>query len=443
MRLMTRKWNFTAHSHRTNEKPADLQQSEPHATITEQEDRESNQKQDGMSELLVSDQADFEELCDHIRQAGIVAFDSEFISEYSYRPQLCLLQLATPARCVAIDPFEIEQLDSWWDVMADDATTIVVHGGQQEVRFCLTATGRRPANLIDVQIAEGLQSRSYPLAYGTLVQRVLGKKLHSKETRTDWRRRPLSEKQITYAMDDARYVLKTWERQRDSLSRLGRLEWVETECNRMIDDIETELSRESWRRISGLHKLNARELAVAIELADWREAEAEKLNRNPKRILRDDLLIDMARRQPKSEKELLATRDMNRGDYKRRSADFLRCIQRGLSVSDGELTRLPRMPRPDKNHDEQVVGKLLGLALANRCAELDLSMSLVGTTADLRDLVRWHVQEGRAGTAPRLACSWRAEVCGDLLEDVLDGKIAIRVADPTSDHPLVFDRLDV
>src|SRR5258708_9116184 len=144
-----------------------------------------------MPHRLITDQDLFEELCDHIRQSGEVAFDTEFLSEHTYRPELCLLQFATRERSAAVDPFEVRDLTSWWKLMAESDVTVVVHGGREEVRFCLWFAGARPRKLCDVQIAEGLLSRRFPCQYTSLVSRVLGLKTHGKETRTDWRLRAL------------------------------------------------------------------------------------------------------------------------------------------------------------------------------------------------------------------------------------------------------------
>ena len=136
-----------------------------------------------MPERLITEQDEFDSLCAHIRESGIVGFDTEFVSEYYYRPRLCLLQLATPERVCAVDPFEIADLSPWWRLMADDETTIVVHGGREEIRFCYDQTGQPPGRLVDVQLAEGLLSRSYPLSYKMLTRRVLGSSVHDHETR--------------------------------------------------------------------------------------------------------------------------------------------------------------------------------------------------------------------------------------------------------------------
>ena len=395
-----------------------------------------------MSEGLIEQQDEFEQFLNHIRESGIVAFDSEFVSEYTYRPQLCLLQLATHQRCVAVDPFRVADLSSWWQVMADDETTVVVHSGQAEVKFCLEHCGRRPQKLIDVQIAEGLHSCSYPVGYESLVRRVLDQPVYGRETRTDWRRRPLSKRQIHYALEDVEHILPIWERQQESLRQLDRHTWAEDEFQRMIDTVEAELARESWERLSGFQKLRIREFAVARELAEWREQQAERLNQPARRILRDDLVIELARRQPKTVPELLQTRDMTRPNYKRAANDLLQCIQRAMALPKSELTPPPAGDRTEKNRHEQVLGQLLGLALSNRCAEAGIARQLLGTSADLRHLLRRHVFGDSEGPPARLATGWRAEVCGNLLTDLMDGKVTIRVTNPTSDDPLVFERIE-
>jgi len=395
-----------------------------------------------MSERLIVEQDQFEELCDHIRDVGVVAFDTEFVSENSFRPLLCLLQFATADRSALVDPFQIQNLDPWWDLMCDEHTTVIVHGGQAEVRFCLWATGTTPRNLVDVQLAEGLRSRSYPLAYSNLVGRVLGKSVHGNETRTDWRHRPLSERQLRYALEDTEHLIEIWARQWADLQNLGRQHWAEAEFERYISNLTTDVGEESWRRLPGLHKLSRRCLAIAIELGRWREQEAERRDRLLRRVLRDDLLLDIARRKPMTIKDLLATRDMNRGEYRKSADEMLACVKRALALPDQQLPQRISAGINGHQQDEQVLGKLLGLALANRCAEMNVALQLVGTTSDLRQLVRSHMNELPDDERPGLTRGWRAELCGDLLTDVLDGNVAIRVADLHSEHPLAFDRRD-
>jgi ribonuclease D len=195
-------------------------------------------------------------------------------------------------------------------------------------------------------------------------------------------------------------------------------------------------------KLPGIHRLSLREFAVVCEIADWREATAEERNKPVRRILRDDLIVELAKRQPRSVQDLLATRDMNRSDYRRVAPDLLQCVEKALATPKSELRPPPPPSAADASDDEHVIGQLLGIALANRCAELNVAKGLVATSADLRHLVRWHVYKDQTGPPPRLTEGWRAEMCGDLLTDVLDGKILMRVSDPESDHPLTFERRD-
>lgn len=391
-----------------------------------------------MSRKLIVSQSEFNELCEHIRLMGEVAFDTEFVSEFTYRPELCLLQFATRERCVAVDPYEVHDLEPWWRLMTDPSITVVIHGGREEVRFCVNLADEPPGKIVDIQVAEGLRSPSFPLGYTALVQRVVGVRVSGKETRTDWRRRPLSEAQIEYALEDVQHVLEIWDRQRNDLQKRNRLEWSVAEFERMVEEVAGERKRENWRRIPGLQRLNQRELAVLRELFQWRDQESQSKDRPARKTLRDDLLIELAKRQPRTAEDVVATRDMNRSDYRRVAGDIVAAVQRGLKLPGSEL---PCVERIDHKEEEHVLGQLLAIALANLCIQESVAMQLVGTSADLRHLVRWHVYGERDGEPPRLMQGWRADVCGELFKEVLDGKIAFRVADPHSEHPLKFVRL--
>ncbi|HID21028.1 MAG TPA: ribonuclease D [Planctomycetaceae bacterium] len=390
-----------------------------------------------MSTPLIVDQTEFEDLCLEIRRAGEVAFDTEFISDDSYQPRLFLLQFAFRDRCVAVDPLRVDDLGSWWSIMADRRTTVVTHAGREEVRFCLRESGLVPHRLVDIQIAEGLRSRAYPLSCENLVARVLGRRLRGTETRSDWSRRPLSAQQVTYALDDVRYLLPIWHRQRADLARRDRLDWAESEFERMVDEVQRERDGAIWRRVPGLHRLDPRELAVARELIRWRDQKAAELDRPVRRILRDDLIIELARRRPKTPKEVLATRGLKRSAFRKSIDEIIRCIERGEEVPEESLPA-PQTRRSPADQ-EQTLSRLLALALADQCERHQVAMALVGKGDDLVDFIRWFAAGCPDTARPRLCQGWRAEVCGDLLADVLRGRIRLRVGDLRSSRPLVFE----
>lgn len=387
---------------------------------------------------LITQQSEFDHLCQRISAAGIVAFDTEFVSESYYRPRLCLLQFAFADEIVAVDPFEVSDLSRWWEIMADDQTTVVVHGSREEVRFCQFAIQARPRRLVDVQIAEGLRSRGFPMSHTNLISRVLNKTIaHGKQTRTDWERRPLTEQQLKYALEDVRYLIRVWQTQQKSLEQSQRLSWAEAEFETFIDHVFAEEDREGWLRLPGFSRLSPRDMATASALYLWRDQIAAQRNKPPRRILRDDLLVDVAKRQPQSVDELNMVRDMNRRDYQQYAEEILNVVHEAVEIPKSQLPSKSK-GRHYPSQDE-VLARILGLALANRCQELGISMSLVGTSSDLKELVRWHLFDNQQGPCPKLLNGWRKDVCGKMLTDVLDGKVSLRVGDPHSENPLEFD----
>lgn len=395
-----------------------------------------------MSHQIITDQQEFEDLCDRLRASGQVAFDTEFVSEFTFRPRLCLLQFGTSEEKVAVDPFQLTDLTPWWEIMADEQTEVIIHGGREEILFCWHAIGKKPQNLIDVQIVQGLLSRGFPLSHSALVQKVVRKKVHGKETRTDWSKRPLTTKQINYAIEDVVHLIDIAEKQKVRLKKTKRTTWADEECRQFVDGlVETQKLRgEAWQRLPKISRLHRKEMAIARELFLWRERQAEELDKPVRSLLRDDLLVDLAHRQPQSESELLSSRDMQRSGYRRHIPQILDVIREAREIPESEWPKPDDEQQSRLKNEEHVLGKLLAIALANQCAELDLSPSLLATASDLRDFVRWY-QTKDNGDRPKLATGWRYEVSGQILEDLLDGKVSLRVSDPESDHPLIFERV--
>ena len=392
-----------------------------------------------MPSRLITNQTDFLALCEHIRHSPEVAFDTEFVSESYYRPRLCLIQLATEEQVFAVDPLEVTDLSAWWQIMTEGKVNVIVHGGREEIRFCLTHTGQPPAKFVDVQIAEGLLSHGYPIGYETLVQRVLGEQLPGGQSRTEWQRRPLSKPQLDYALEDVRHLLNVWKRQQVSLEKKGRRAWAEVEFLRLIQDEIKARQGELWRKIPGSGRLSRRELGILRELFLWRDAFAQRVNRPARVTFRDDLLIEVAKRRPKSLHDLNLTRGMQRNEYQKVADEILQAVQTGMQIPDEELPEKP--PHLANEPRDEILTRILALALADRCSGLGISQSLVGSSADLHDIIRWHVHDGRGSELPRLLQGWRAEVCGEFLTDLLDGKISLRVIDPQKSQPLRFEKL--
>lgn len=377
--------------------------------------------------------------CDQLARADRIAIDTEFVSERTYRPVLCLVQVATEEGLGLIDALVIEDMTPFWRFIAEREQETIVHAGRSELEFCLRATGRRPAGWFDVQIAAGLVGIEYPASLRTLLDNVLATTTEGKETRTDWRRRPLSRRQIEYALDDVRHLASLWERLKARLEALGRLGWLDEEMADWQEEVQQAHSREQWRRVSGNSGLGRRSLAILRELWRWRESEAQRRDCPPRRVLRDDLIIELAKRKTAEVKRIRAVRGLERGDLKRWLPAIGESIGRALSLPDEQC------PAPffrEKPPRLSVLGQLLFAVLGSICRQIELSPGLVGTPSDVRELIAYQSGKAAGQKPPRLARSWRAQVIGRTFEDLLAGKKSIRVGDPWSEHPLVLDEAE-
>lgn len=388
-------------------------------------------------DFITTDQQ-LQDFCAAIASAGAVAFDTEFVSEDNYRPDLCLLQIAAGGRLAVVDTHAVKDVTPFWKLIATPGRETIVHAGREEFRFCRAAIGQRPHQLIDVQIAAALVGLEYPAAYGTLISKLLGKSLPKGETRTDWRRRPLSDSQITYALQDVLYLEQIRNLLVGQIEKLGRLSWLESEMLAWQQQVEDAESGERWRRVSGISGMSARALAILRELWYWREEEARRRNLPPKRVLRDDLLVELAKRGTADPKRIAAVRGLERGDLQRHLPKIAACIERALALPESQY---PRHLRGSSLSQLTLIGQFLSTALGSICRTKQVAPSLVGTAQDVRELIayRLNLEEYEADELPILAQGWRAEVVGQMIDDLLAGKLAIRIADPLSDHPLSFE----
>lgn len=389
-----------------------------------------------MSDFLVTDADSLAELCAKLATEPRIGLDTEFVPEYTFAPELCLVQVASASTLAAIDPLSVGSLAPLWSAMTRPDCKLIVHAGREELQFCRTQTGRLPENVFDVQLAAGLAGLGHPLSYANLVSKVLGKTCRTGETRTDWRKRPLTKQQIEYALDDVRYLLPLEAELNSLLDSKGRRSWFEEEMATLVGTVANREDGDRWRRLGGSGALNGRALAVLRELALWRDQRARQLDKPPKWILRDDLLIELAKRAPTTLAQLKHTRGLGQAADSRWVRDVLDAIERGLHVPDHDLpARLQRR----ESGDEQMVHKLLSAAMMDLARSAGVATSLLANSDDLRDLMEWHARGADPATAPRLARSWRREIVGRRLTDLLDGNLVVRIADSSSGPRLIFE----
>jgi ribonuclease D len=384
-----------------------------------------------LPEHLVSDPAQMAGCLDHVAKSPVIGFDTEFVGEDSYRPELCLVQVATAEQLIVIDPFAVGPLDEFWKLLLDPNRVVVMHAGREDIRICYFQGGKPPANVFDVQIAAGLVGLNYPIGYAALVNDLLGQRMTKGETLTDWRRRPLLPAQVRYAFDDVRYLLPAWKKLTERLKRLKRTEWAAQEFANAVQKAvaDEEVAAEKWRKVKGIGGLDRRQLAVARELFAWREQFAARVNRPPRQLLRDDVLAEIARRGPTKHEDLSAYRGVPRSEIDR----ILDAVKRARALPPEEHP----VPEARDNDPPHVImlGSLLGVVLADWCTRNRLAPNLVASGSDLRAVVRSRVFKEPTPESP-LTRGWRAANVLTELQAILDGKHAIRVADPAAAAPL-------
>ena len=383
---------------------------------------------------LITNQSEFDELCRVLRGASRIAFDTEFIPERTYTPELCLVQVATDEIVAAFDPIALPDVTPFWHALVEADAEVVVHAGKHEMDFCVAATQKLPSRLVDVQLAAGFVGLGHPISYTNLISRVLNVNVHSAETRTDWSHRPLSARQIQYALDDVRYLIPVWGQVASLLDAKGRRQWYEDELRlEFASHLEDPALRS--RRVSGAGGLKPRALAVMREIVAWREERARTLNRPPRWILRDDIIAELAKRQPVTLEELKSTRGLGIDGKAQWAKELIAAIQRGIDIPDDDL---PRSTGRRETTEEQMVAKILAAAMLQRGSEQGIATGVIGSNEDLRDLLDWFRADGKI-EKPSLLLGWREELIGRYLLQILSGEVVARVAATADEIKLHFE----
>jgi ribonuclease D len=372
--------------------------------------------------------------CDELSREDLIAFDTEFVSEDRYRPQLCLIQVATKSERAIIDPFVSGDTTPFWELLTSSKGIVVAHAAREEIRFCQRYTRRNIPNLFDVQLAAGFMGMEYPASLSTLVQRIVGRSLSKGETRTDWRRRPLTKDQLDYAVQDVVYLPTMYHRIREGIDRLGRRSWLDEESLVFQEHLHQSENEDGWRRMSGASSLAPRQMAIVRSLWRWRESLARELDQPPRRILRDDLLIELARRESAQANKIRSIRGMERRALQDRIEQMALAIQTALELPESAL---PRRVFGTRKVSAPVLTQFLSTVIGSICRQHQIAPAIVGNSDDVRDLLAYELEDQR-GTVPNLLRGWRGMVVGKSFRDLLSGRLAIRVADTNAEQPLEF-----
>lgn len=369
-----------------------------------------------------------ERLCDRLRSSRTLALDTEFVGEDSFVPKLELIQVATAEVSAVID-FPAVQSDgslrAFWDVVCSPEVEKVVHAGRQDLDLFALHAGEIPKPFFDTQIAAAMLGYGAQVAYANLVHRIQGTKLAKAHTFTNWSARPLSSDQIAYAAEDVQFLLPIHSHLQKKLHSLGRLEWAREEFAR-LETVVGEKSRDPldrYQRIRGWESLKPRQAAVLRDLAAWRETEARRRNVPRGRVMRDEVLLQLARHPPRTMDELRGLRGLHSAEAERNGEQLLTTIAQALSSPPATWPEVPRERRPEPESTGLV--ELMQAVLKARAADAEIAPTLLATSADLQALV--DAKAKQAVVDLPVLKGWRYELVGELLTRVLDGTLAIRV----------------
>lgn len=363
-----------------------------------------------------------EELKKYVAQMSgekVIAVDTEFMREKTYYAKLCLIQIAdekgTPT---LIDPLSIADMRPLAELMANPAIVKVFHAGGQDLEIFYQLLGVPVAPHFDTQAAAALLGYRDQLGYGALVQEELGVALSKADSFTDWSKRPLEESQLKYAADDVIYLAQMYPQIITKLTELGRLEWLDSELREREDAAYFQLDYGNlFRRVKKVSALSRRQLAVAREVAIWRELLAQKRNVPKKWICADETLIEIARRAPVTQEKVKSIRGVSPLVLKN-TASLFEAIEKGKNTPEDELPEIKRRPKPVEDLESRV--DLMMALVRARAKDNNIATTLLASRSDLERFA-----ENSEGSP--LLQGWRKNMIGNELAALLAGELTLRL----------------
>ena len=370
---------------------------------------------------LIKTTSELREFCERLAQHEFVTVDTEFIREQTFWPKLCLIQLASPSDEAIVDPLEPGvDLAPFYELMANESVVKVFHAARQDLEIVWTQARLIPHPIFDTQVAAMVCGFGESVSYVSLVKQITGRDIDKSSRFTDWARRPLTEKQLVYALGDVTYLRDVYQRLKSELESTGRLRWLDEEMASLTEVRTYQSSPEdAWRRLK-LRVKNRRSLAVLMELAAWRERAAQGQDVPRNRILRDEALYDIANQQPVETAQLSQLRSLSEGFARSsRAKDIVEAVKRGLARDPKTIPMLREgsgLP-PDKI----ATAELLRVLLKACAARNKVAPRLI---ADSEDLDRLLMEE-----EPDIAAlkGWRYELFGAEAQRLKRGELALKV----------------
>lgn len=374
--------------------------------------------------MLVTQRKQFTEICAQLRSAGSFALDTEFVRERTFYIRLGIVQVATDDVIAVFDPAELGEMTDLYELVADPNVEKIVHAGEQDFAVLFERAETVPQNVFDTQVAAALVGYGDQISYAKLVAKVTGVQLSKLETLTDWTSRPLTEAQIEYSLEDVRYLSAIRAHLVEKLSSLGRLGW-EREEGRRLEQADTYRAldpRDYYKKLK-TNGLSSEKLGVLREVVAFRERTAREMDIPRGWVMKDQSLLELARRRPASMKALAQIRSITPKQVDRFGAHLLEAVKLGIAEPVLEPVVKNSSLRVSPAAESQA--RLLEAWLYARSADAEIAPSMLGTREQLKLLAAAH-ESGRNVELPVLS-GWRRNLVGQDLLDILDGKVALAI----------------
>lgn len=368
---------------------------------------------------IITTTASLESFCKRAASEPFVTVDTEFVRETTYWSQLCLIQVGLKDEAVAIDPLVPElNLQPFFDLLQNSKVTKVFHSGRQDIEIFFHTTGKIPAPIFDTQIAGMVCGFGESVAYDVLVQRYTKVRIDKSSRYTHWARRPLTDRQLSYALGDVTHLRVVYENLKKRILEEDRLHWLEDEINILINPGTYSLDPyAAWERIK-VRSPQSRMLAILRELAAWRELTAQERNIPKGRVLKDEQLVEISASCPQTQKELGRMRGLQPSFINSKDANIVLDL-----VKKAQSLPLEDCPQPKRRETASAGGaalvEMLRLLLKIKSEKYRVAQKLIATTSDLEEIAR-----SPDPLVPALE-GWRKEIFGNAALDLKSGKVAI------------------
>lgn len=367
---------------------------------------------------LITDTKTLEEAVSALKKSDFITVDTEFMRESTFWPELCLIQIASPDTSFIIDPLSPNiDLGAFFSLMIDEKIVKVFHAARQDVEIIHKLSGKIPTPLFDTQVAGSVCGFGESVSYEQIVHRITGAHIDKTSRFTDWSQRPLSEKQLTYALADVTHLRDVYCFLKKQLEKNGRSHWIDDEMAILISPTTYDPPEEdAWKRIKGRIR-KPRELAVLQKIAVWREREAKSRNVPRGRVLKDECLIEIATQQPKDVAALGRLRSISKGWERSASADnLLTAVREGLEVDTSSLPLIHK--HTPLNDGTAAAIELLRVLLKLIADEQGIAPRIIAGGDELEKIAKRENYE----CIPAMH-GWRYDLFGKKAVDMLEGRL--------------------